>query len=81
MDKPTDEGFYWATTICRNGRKTRPGDYGQTGGLRWIVRVFRYPEETEMRVQSFGSEMLRPVRDYKDWDGPIGRLHWPDKSA
>lgn len=22
MDKPTYEGFYWATTICRNGRKT-----------------------------------------------------------
>ena len=80
-DAPTEDGFYWATSIRRNGRKTRRGDYGQAGGLRWIVRVFRCDDDEAMRVQIFGNEMLRDVRDYKDWEGPIGRPHWPAKSA
>jgi hypothetical protein len=78
---PTEEGFYWATSIRRKCRKTRPGDYGQAGGLRWIVRVFRYDYDEAMRVQTFGNEMLRDVRDYKEWEGPIGRMHWPKISA
>ena len=79
MNVPTEEGFYWATSIRRGSHKSKIGDYGQVGGLRWIVRLFRFPEEEEMRVQLFGNAMLRDLRDYKDWEGPIGRCHWPDK--
>lgn len=80
-DEPTEEGFYWATSVRRLGNKKKPGDYGQAGGLRWIVRVFRYDDDEVFRVQIFGNERLRDVRDYRDWAGPIGRPHWPGKSA
>jgi hypothetical protein len=75
MNVPTEEGFYWATTIRRNASKTKRDDYGQVGGLRWIVRLFRYNEHAQLRVQVFGHERLRDLRDYKDWEGPIGSPH------
>lgn len=78
--EPTEEGFYWATTVRRRAKKTRP-DYGQIGGLRWIVRVFRYGADEAMRVQLFGYESLFDLRDYKDWEGPIGRPHCVRKST
>jgi hypothetical protein len=77
--EPTEEGFYWATSVSRNAVKWRPGDYGQAGGLRWIVRVLRFDDDAAFRVQIFGNERLRDLRDYKDWEGPIGKLYWPDK--
>ena len=80
-DAPKEEGFYWATSIQRKPRKTKPGDYGQAGGLRWIVRVLRYDDDEARRVQLFGSDRLRDVRDYKDWEGPIGNIYWPAKST
>ena len=79
-DAPKEEGFYWATSIQRKGRKTRPGDYGQRGGLRWIVRVLRLDADEEFRVQTFGGEMLHDVRDYRDWSELIGKISWPKKN-
>ena len=72
---PTTEGFYWATTIRRNPSKRRPWA-GQIGGLRWIVRVIDYGDGSPLRVQTFG-DSCKPmeVRDYKDWDGPLGVPH------
>ena len=70
---PTEDGFYWATSIRRNSSKKRPG-YGQCGGVRWIVRVIRYNQDSDMKVQVFGQNTLAELRDYKDWEGPIGNV-------
>lgn len=72
MNAPTDEGFYWATSVGRRTRNKFPFREGQIGGVRGIVRVFRYDGEEEIRVQSFGGRYIKSARDYKNWEGPIG---------
>lgn len=69
---PTEEGFYWATSIRRNRSKRLPGG-GQIGGLRWIVRVFKYGDHG-LKVQVFGDGAdLMDLCDYTDWEGPLGK--------
>jgi hypothetical protein len=74
---PTEEGFYWATSVRRNRSKRLPNG-GQIGGLRWIVRVFERGK-AGLKVQVFGDGSdLMDLCDYKDWDGPIGKWHMVD---
>jgi len=79
---PTEEGFYWATSIRRIKSKRLPGG-GQIGGLRWIVRVIDYSDIYDdgrpMKVQVFGDcADLMDLCDYTDWEGPLGKPHMVD---
>ena len=79
---PTEEGFYWATSIRRNKSKRLPWG-GQIGGLRWIVRVIDYSDIYDdgrpMKVQVFGDcTDLMDLCDYTDWEGPLGKPHMVD---
>ncbi len=73
--KLTEEGYYWATSVTRNATKRRPW-MGRVGGYRTIVRLFKHSGETEWQVQMIGEENIYELRDFIDYDGPIGKGYW-----